>query len=98
MPLDINAPFGVVKGICAEYPGAKFEQGGKLYNAKHEQIRANGAVVPVDTPPAPPKFDDQILELETKLLEAKRALEADPSPGRRSAVTKLENKIAVLNR
>lgn len=99
MTFDPKKPFGTVHGLLEEFPTAKFEQGGRLYDISKQELtggKSKGLRAPDLAPPPPPSLSDQIAAITKKLDSAKNKLKAKPSPGRRLTVTKLEGELETL--
>ncbi len=99
MPFDPKKPFGTIHGYCTVCEGAKYEQGGKFYDTRKNEIsqgsKSSDAKIPkAPEVPIPPVIN--AAALEKKLEHAKEKVKAHPSPSNRGAVTKFENQLSAI--
>lgn len=90
MAFDPKKPYYTIHGHSSDYPGAKFEQNGRIYDVHKNEVRA-GEAPKVPAAPTPPPVD--IEALEVALVKAKDRAKKKPTPAHRTAVTELEKQI-----
>ena len=102
MKFDPTKKFGVVCGICEEYPGAKYEQRGFLFDAHHKCINPKAVdkesvtLVQQATNDLLEKKSAELTALTEKIVEAQADLANNGSAIAKSKLTKLTNKYEAL--
>lgn len=103
MKFDPTKTFGVVSGISSDYPGAKFQQGGFVYDAHHKCINPAEAKESSDvqtirnaTEELLKKKTDELAEITDSVVAAQKALNKDSTSANKSKLTKATNKYDAL--
>ena len=103
MKFDPTKPFGTVYGACKEYPGAKFEQFGFIYDAHHRCINPKAKVIHHTSADLAVRErlnakTAQLDKLTKDIAAAQVRVEAEDTAASKGALTKLKKKYDGLHK
>lgn len=99
MQFNPSKPFDHVYGICKEYPGARYEQAGYIYNASHKCLNPDSKPMAADEDPLEKARANLVNEMmeQTKIVnELAREAEANPTGPNKAKHTKALKKYEQL--
>lgn len=103
MKFDPTKKFGTVHGQCNEYPGARYSQGGFVYDAHHKCLNPTEAkeakeenLIVKATKDLLDKKKVELKEVTDAIVSAQEEVEATGTAGAKGKLTKLTKKYDAL--
>lgn len=103
MKFDPTKKFGTVFGISVNHPGARYEQGGFVYNASHKCLNPDEAtklnqedLVAEATKELKAKKASELAGVVTEVVAAQEAVNADGTAANKGKLTKIVKKHTAL--
>lgn len=99
MKFDPSKPYGKVSGICASYPGAKYEQKGYIYDAHHKCLNPKEGAeknqsndVSEATAKLKAKLVAELEEVTDKITAQQEVFKKESTAANKGKLTKLTNR------
>lgn len=103
MKFDPLKKFGTIYGISTNYPGARFEQNGYIYNSQHKCLNPQEAkeiekddLVALATKNLMLKKSEELKALTEEIVKAQQVLADDATAPNKTKLTKLTTKYELL--